>query len=161
MKQLAQVWYIAMKDLKIFSRDRAGVFFFIIFPFLFIILFSFLLQGVGGEDDRIELHLATREAAGGLSYQIIGAIETTNEFLLKPGDPIIIWDKDYDIAHQAVEDGKLTGFLAFPADFTEAVMSGRNTDLEIFADAGATYERAALNGVASAISSQISTNKVC
>jgi ABC-2 type transport system permease protein len=160
MKQLAQVWYIAIKDLKIFSRDRAGVFFFIIFPFLFIILFSFLLQGTGGEDDRIGLHLTTREAAGGLSYQIIAAIETTDESLLKPGDPIVIWDRDYDVARKAVEDGELTGFLAFPADFTEAVMSGQGTDLEIFADAGATYERAALNSIAGAISSQISTNKV-
>jgi ABC-2 type transport system permease protein len=160
MKQLAQVCYIAMKDLKIFSRDRASVFFFIIFPFLFIILFSFLLQGAGGEDNRIELHLATREAEGGLSYQIIGAMVTANESLLKPGDPIIIWDEDYDTARQAVEEGKLTGFLAFPTDFTETVMLGQGTDLEIFADAGATYERAALNGIASAISSQISTNKV-
>ena len=160
MKQLAQVWHIAMKDLKIFSRDRATLFFFLVFPFLFIILFTFLLQGVGGEDNRIELHLATKEPAGGLSHRIIGAIETTNESLLKPGDPIIIWDMDYDAARQAVEDGELTGFLAFPADFTEAVMSGQGTDLEIFVDAGATYDRAALNGIASAISSQINTNKV-
>jgi ABC-2 type transport system permease protein len=160
MKHLAQVWYIAMKDLKIFSRDRASVFFFIIFPFLFIILFSFLLQGTGGEDNRIELHLATHEAAVGLSHQIIGAMVTTNESLLKPGDPMIIWDRDYDAARQAVEGGELTGFLAFPADFTEVVMSGSHTDLEIFADAGATYERAALNSIAGAISSQISTNKV-
>jgi ABC-2 type transport system permease protein len=160
MKQLAQVWYIAMKDLKIFSGDRGSLFFFIIFPFLFIILFSFLLQGAGGEDNRIELHLATREAAGGLSHQIIGAMATTNESLLKPGDPLIIWDKDYEAARQAVENKELEGLLTFPADFTEAVMSGSNTDLEIFADASATYTRAALSSIAGAISSQISTNKV-
>jgi len=160
MKQLAQVWYIAMKDLKIFSRDRASLFFFIVFPFLFIILFTFLLGGTYGGDDRIELHLATREAAGGLSHQIIGAMATANESLLKPGDPVFIWDKDYYAARQAVEEGELPGFLAFPADFTEAVMSGSDTNLEIFANAGATYERAALNSIAGAIYSQISTNKV-
>jgi ABC-2 type transport system permease protein len=160
MKQLAQVWYIAMKDLKIFSRDRASLFFFIIFPFLFIILFSFLLQGTGGEDDRIGLHLTTREAAGGLSHQIIAAMVTADESLLKPGDPVIIWDKDYDAARQAVVDKEIEGILIFPADFTEAVMSDAKTDLEIFADASATYTRAALESVAGAISSQISTNRV-
>jgi ABC-2 type transport system permease protein len=160
MKQLKQIWYIAMKDLKIFSRDRASLFFFIIFPFLFIILFSFLFQGTGGEDDRFELHLATREAAGGLSHQIIAAIETTDESLLKPGDPVIIWDRDYDAARQAVVDKELEGVLIFPADFTQAVMSGAKTDLEIFADASAAYTRAALESIAGVISSQISTNKV-
>ncbi len=160
MKQLKQICYIAMKDLKIFSRDRASLFFFLIFPFLFIILFSFLLQGTGGEDNRVELHMATREAAGGLSYQIIGAMVTANESLLKPGDPVIIWDRDYDAARQAVVDKEIEGILIFPADFTEAVMSGANTDLEIFADASATYTRAALGSVAGSISSQISTNKV-
>jgi ABC-2 type transport system permease protein len=159
MKQLKQIWYIAMKDLKIFSRDRASLFFFLIFPFLFIILFSFLLQGTGGEDNRIGLHLATREA-GGLSHQIIGAMVTANESLLKPGDPVIIWDRDYDAARQAVVDKELEGVLIFPADFTQAVMSGAKTDLEIFTDASATYTRAALESIAGAISSQISTNKV-
>ncbi|MBN1161749.1 MAG: ABC transporter permease [Dehalococcoidales bacterium] len=160
MKQLKQVWYIAMKDLKIFSRDRASLFFFLVFPFLFIILFTFLFQGAGAEDNRIELHLATREATGGLSYQIIGAVATTNESLLKAGDPIIIQDMDYEAARQAVADKELEGVLIFPADFTEAVMSGASTDLEVFTDASATYTRAALSSMAGAISSQISTNKV-
>src|SRR4030042_3876803 len=160
MKNLKHMWIIALKDLKIFSRDRATVFFFIIFPFMFIVLFTFLMKGVGGEDKRLEIHLATREAAGGLSQQIISSIETKDEALLAPGDPLIIWDKDYDAARQAVEDGKLGGFLAFPADFTPAMTTGSGTNLEIFADASATNTRAVLSGVAAAISSQISTDMV-
>jgi len=149
-----------MKDLKIFTRDRWSVFFFIVFPFLFIVLFSFLLKGVGGEDARLELHLATREAEGGLSYRIIGAMVTENESLLQPGQPIIIWDKDYQAARQAVEDRKLTGYVAFPADFTQALMNGTPTSLEVFADAGNINTRTALNGLAGAISSQIGTSQV-
>ncbi|OGO00655.1 MAG: hypothetical protein A2Y58_05175, partial [Chloroflexi bacterium RBG_13_51_52] len=104
--------------------------------------------------------LATREATGGLSQQIIGAMETTDKSVLTPGDPVIIWDKDYNAARQAVEDGELEGILAFPADFTQAVMTGSKTSLEIITDAGAGWARAALNGIAGAISSQIITNKV-
>jgi ABC-2 type transport system permease protein len=149
-----------MKDLKIFATDRATVFFFIVFPFMFIILFNFLMRGTGAEDTRLEVHLATREAAGGLSQQIISAIETKDEAALAPGDPIIIWDKDYNAARQAVIDGRLNGFLAFPADFTQAVTTGSPTELEIFADAGATNTRAVLGGVAAEIASQISTDRV-
>ena len=160
MKNLKDIWFIALKDLKIFARDRASLFFFIVFPFLFIILFTFLFQGTGGGDNRVQLHLATREAAGGLSQQIISAIATTNESLLKPGDPLIIQDADYAAARQAVADKEIEGVLIFPADFTQAVMGGLKTELEIYAQASATYTRAALNSLASAISSQISTDKV-
>jgi ABC-2 type transport system permease protein len=160
MKNLKQIWFIALKDLKIFSRDRASVFFFIIFPFLFIILFSFLLKGVGTEDNRLELHLVTREAEGGLSYQIIGAMATENATLLPPGQPVIVWDQDYEADRQAVDDGKLAGFIAFPADFTQAVLGSTTTNLEVYADASNIDTRTALNSLAEAISSQIGTSQV-
>ena len=160
MKNLKHVWFIALKDLKIFSRDRASVFFFVVFPFMFIILFNFLMRGVGGEDQRLELHLVTREAASGLSQQIIGAMETRDESRLGPGEPKIVWDKDYDEARRAVEDGKLAGFLAFPPDFTQALMTGSGTKFEVFTSAGNVNNRAALNGLAGAISSQIGTDQV-
>jgi ABC-2 type transport system permease protein len=160
MKNLRYIWFIALKDLTIFVRDRGSLFFFIVFPFMFIFLFNFLMQGVGGEDERLEVHLATLEPAGGLSHQIIGAIETKDETALAPGDPVIIWDRDYGAARRAVEDGELGGFLAFPADFTQAMMTGPATKLEVYADAGDVNTRAVLNGVASVISSQITTNRV-
>ncbi len=160
MKQLERVWLIALKDLKIFLQDRGAAFFFIIFPLMFIVLFNTVMQGIGGEDQRLELHLVTQEAAGGLSYQILGAMETRDESLLKPGEPKIIWDKDYNAACQAVGDKKLAGFIAFPADFTTALMSRAGTSLQVFADAGNVNTRAALNGLAGAISSQISGNHV-
>jgi linearmycin/streptolysin S transport system permease protein len=158
MKNLKHIWYIALKDLKIFIMDRASLFFSIIFPFLFIILFNSLMAGVGSQDDRLELHMATQEAEGGLSQQIIAAMETKDLASLKPGDPKIIWDKDYDADRQAVKDGKLDGFLCFPPNFTESLMRGSDVKLEIFADAGATNTRAALEGLGGAITSQINTN---
>lgn len=160
MKSLKHIWFIALKDLKIFAKDRASVFFWIVFPFIFIILFSFLLGGVGSEDERMELHLVTREPPGGLSHQIIGAMETLDESQLGPGAPRIIWGRDYDEARRAVEDGEFAGFIAFPADFTRALMAGSGTSLEVFTDAGNANARAALNGMAGAISSQIGTYQV-
>jgi ABC-2 type transport system permease protein len=160
MKSLRHAWFIAVKDLKIFSRDRTALFFFIVFPFMFIILFNFLLRGVGSEDTRLELHLVTREPPGGLSQQIIGAMETKDPAALAPGDPVIIWDKDYAAARRTVEDGDLAGFIAFPADFTQALSTGARTGLEVVANADDVNTRAALNGLARAISSRIATDQV-
>jgi ABC-2 type transport system permease protein len=158
MKNLKHIWYIALKDLKIFVSDRASLFFSIIFPFLFIILFNSLMGGVGSEDDRVTLHVTTQEAAGGISYQIIGMIETKDQATLSPGQPIIVWDKDFATDQQAVVDGNLDGFLNFPADFTQSLTTGNTTQLEIFADASATYTRAALQGLSGAITSQVNAN---
>jgi ABC-2 type transport system permease protein len=159
MKHLSHIWFIAEKDLKIFMKDRASVFFFVIFPFMFVVLFYYLNIGQA-EDIRLELHMVTQEPEGGLSHQIIGAMETTDESQLGPGDPVIIWDKDYDKAYSAVEEGELSGFIAFPADFTENIYSGSGARLDVIADAGAVDTRAALNGFAGAITSHIGTYRV-
>jgi ABC-2 type transport system permease protein len=160
VKHLSHSWFIALKDLKRFSRDRLALSFFILFPFLFVVLFNFLLSDVGGEDERLALHLVTQEAEGGLSHQILGAMETGNVSELDPGEPEIIWDRDYGGARQAVEDGELDGFLAFPEDFTERIFSGDGTEIEVVADADATYSRAALNGLARSIATRIGSTQV-
>jgi ABC-2 type transport system permease protein len=160
MKQLKHIWFIALKDLKLFLTDRLALFFFILFPFLFVVMFNFMLRGIGGEDPRLTLHLVTQEAAGGLSHQIISALETKDEAQLKPGEPRIIWDKDYGQARQAVADKELPGFLAFPADFTQGVMMGYGAQLEVVVDPAETYIRAALNGLASGIASQVGSQQL-
>jgi ABC-2 type transport system permease protein len=159
-RQLSHIWFIALKDLKLFATDRGALFFFIVFPFFFVALFTFLNPGGGGEDTRLELHVVTQEAEGGLSQEIIAAMETKDDQQLQPGEPRIVWDKDYDEARQAVEDKELGGFLAFPADFTEGVFMGYGTQLEVVADAEDINTRAALNGLAKAIASQVGSQQV-
>jgi len=160
MRQLRHIWFIALKDLKLFATDRMALLFAILFPFLFVIIFNFVLSDVGSEDERLELHLVTQEVTSGLSYQIIGAMETKDDSQLKPGEPKIVWDKDYAEARQAVEDKELAGFLAFPADFTEGVLMGYGAQLEVVADAEAVNTRAALNGLAQAIASRVGSQQV-
>jgi len=160
MKRLRLIWFVALKDLKLFATDRMALFFFVGFPFLFVIMFNFLLGNVASEDSRLTLHLATQESGGGLSYQIVDALETKDESQLEPGDPRIVWLKDYDEAHQKVEDKEIEGFLAFPSDFTEGIMTGTGTQVEVVADAEAINSRAALYGLAHAIASRTGAEQV-
>jgi len=160
MRHLSHIWFIALKDMKLFSRDRMALFFFVLFPFLFIVIFNFVLSDVGGEDKRMTLHLVTREAEGGLSHGIIGAMETGNVSELEPGAPEIIWYSDYGEALRAVEEGELDGFLAFPEDFTDGVYTGSGTELEVVVNSEAYYIRAALNGLGDSIAAQIGSQRV-
>ncbi|MFC1934563.1 ABC transporter permease [Chloroflexota bacterium] len=160
MKNFKYIWFIAVKDLKLFVTDRMALFFFILFPFLFVALFSFILSGVGSEDERLELHIVTQEDKGGLSYQIAKAIETEDESELEPGEPIIVWDEDYEEALQAVANDEFKGFLSFPEDFTEGISLGYGAEIEVVADPESTYYRAALNSIAEAIASQIGLQQV-
>lgn len=158
MRQLRYVWLIALKDLKLFATDRGALFFFILFPILFITMFSFM--GGEAEDPRLELHLVTLESTGGLSHQIIGTMETQDISKLKPGESVIVWDKNYDEAQKAVDDKKLDGFLVFPADFSKGVMMGYGAKLEVITNAEAINTRAALNGLAHSIAFRVGSQQV-
>jgi ABC-2 type transport system permease protein len=122
-------------------------------------MFNLLLANTGTGDTRMELHLATQET-NGISQEIIQSLVTPDTSKLAPGDPVIIWDKDYAKAKADVEAKNLSGFLAFPADFTQNLQSGKPTNLEIVAQADATNTRAALNGLAQSIASQLGSEAV-
>jgi ABC-2 type transport system permease protein len=159
MTQMKCAWFIAMKDLKLFAADRGALFFALLFPFFFATMFYFVMQGVGGKDERLELHLVTRETQG-MSHQIIEAMVTKDEARLKAGEPKIVWDRDYEKARQAVEAKKIAGFLAFPPDFTQGVSLGYGANLEIVVNAESPGARAALNGLAQGIAAQAGAQQV-
>jgi ABC-2 type transport system permease protein len=156
---IKHVWFIALKDLRLFATDRMALMWALLFPFFFVLLFNFILAGVGTADNRLVLHMATQET-GGLSTQIIQSLETADVAQLKPGEPQIIWDKDYQAAYQAVQNKKRDGFIAFPADFTEGVYLGYGTRIEVVADSAATDTRAVLNSLAQTIASHVSAQQV-
>ena len=160
MKQLRNVWFLMVKDLKIFAADRTALIFAILFPFFFIFLFNAVMKGVGSEDQRLVINLATREPAGGISTQLIANLETKDANTLKPGEPEIVWLKDYDQAKQDVENKKLDGFIAFPENFTEATEMGYGTELEVIYNPNNTTAIAALKGMAQSIASEIGTRQV-
>ena len=185
MKNLRHIWYIALKDLRLFVKDKLALFFFVAFPFLFIVLFNFLLADVGSQDDRLTLHLLSLEGEGSYSYMIIESIRTVNESeledgvpidesKLEDGDPIIVWidDKDYNTALQEVEDKTLSGFVAFPEDFSSKInafeadllagedpLSEINFDiqLDVVVNPELTSQKVALNAMANQIAAQMNS----
>lgn len=148
-----------MKDLRLFLTDRLALFMFILFPLLFITMFSLMNSG-GATDNRLYLHLTTAEAEPGLSHQIIDSLETEDESVLEPGAPVFVRINEYDEALQLVEDEEIGGFLSFPADFTEGLMEGRPVELEVVADAEQVDTRAVLHGLAQTLAARIGADQV-
>ncbi len=157
---MRHIWFIMLKELKVFFRDRLALFFWILFPFMFIIIFNFVLSDVGGGDERLGLHVTTREHAGGISYLLLEALETGNESELGFGDSVIVWVRDYEEARQAVEDGELGGLLVFPEDFSDSLFAEKGPEFEVIADSEAVDTRAALNGFANSIATRFSSVRV-
>ena len=146
MKQLTHIWFIALKDLKLFATDRGALFVFILFPFLFIVLFNLMNLGVT-EDTKLQLHIVSEETEESYSHQIIDALESSGNF------EIIMMD--YDEAYQAVEDEEISGFIAFPANFTEGIKTRAGTELEVVAYAEAIEDSTALASLSQSIASQV------
>jgi ABC-2 type transport system permease protein len=159
MKQVRNMWFLMVKDLKIFASDRMALIFAILFPFFFIFLFNAVMN-VNAGDQRLVINLATREPAGSISYQLLAAMETKDPAGLKAGEPQIVWLKDYNQAKQDVENKKLDGFIAFPDNFTEAVEMGYGTQLEVIYNPNNPQVIAALKGTAQSIAYQIGTGQV-
>lgn len=144
---IRQALLIAAKDTRVFFKDRFAMVFALLFPLMFVLGFSLALSNVVADDERLSLTVTTREEAG-ISYQIIAALTRSPE--------IGVQTRPYLEALDAVEQGSLDGYVAFPSDFTASLLAGRPTQLEVVADAEAPNTRAALEGLARGLAGRIS-----
>ena len=157
---MTHIWFIAVKDLRLFVTDRIAMGSFLLFPFLFVTLFSFILGDVGTQDERLTLHLLSEEDTGGLSHHIIDAMETDEPDELEPGELVLIEAEDYESAYRSVVRNESQGFLVFPEDFTDGLTLGYGSTVRVIVDPEATYDRAALNAIAETIAFQVGLQQV-
>ncbi|PZC46412.1 MAG: ABC-type multidrug transport system, permease component [Chloroflexi bacterium] len=148
---LKQSLVLAGKDMKVFFKDRFAVVFALAFPVMFILAFSLALSGVGLEDDKLILTVATQEPPGGLSHRLIEGMEVSTDVTIRV--------LSYEEALQSVEKERLGGFVSFPADFSQRLLSGQATQLEVFAHVDQPSTRLALEGLARAISSRLTNGQ--
>ena len=139
---IRQAIILARKDTKVLFRDRLGVAFSFLFPFLFVIGFTLALGGQGPSDDPLELVLTTLETDG-ISNELIDALATADQ------GPVVVMA--YDEALQAMEDDLINGYVVFPADFTESLINGNPTSLEVVATGDGSGPDVALVGFANSL----------
>ena len=150
---LRQAMLIAVKDTRIFFKDKFAVGFAFLFPFLFVIGFSLALRGQGPEDEPLRLVLATQEGVDGVSAQLIQGFAGGGG----AGDLTVM---AYDEALAATESGEIAGFVSFPPGFSQNLMSGVPTALEVVVGDGSPETQAALQGFARSVATQLSQGTV-
>ena len=138
---------MAHKDTKIFFRDRLAAGFMFLLPFLFVFGFSLALRDVSRGDEVLELFVATQEPAG-ISALVIEALIADSDTAIR--------QVVYEEALAAVEAGEWAGFVAFPADFSSALLAGRPTALEVVLRDENGELPAALRGLAQSLAARIS-----
>ncbi len=142
-----QAMLLAAKDTRIFFRDRAALAFAFLLPFVFVIGFSLALRGAGPENVDLRFTVATQETAG-ISAQAVETIVSSADGLAA--------SLDHDEALAAVETGELDGFVSFPEDFTQKLLSGDTATLEVVTGDIPAADEAALRGFAQEIASRFS-----
>ena len=142
-----QAVLLASKDTRIFFRDRAALAFAFLLPFIFVIGFSLALRDVAPENEALRFVVATQETSG-ISVQVLEAITSDGD------GPVVAMP--YDEALAKVDAAELTGFVAFPPDFTQRFLEGETATLEVVVGEVAVPDEAALRGFAQEIAAQFS-----
>ena len=150
--ELGRAVLIANKDFRIFLKDRIAMGFSLAFPLMFVLAFTIALSGVGEDEGRLTLTVVTREEAG-TSREIIDDLASSTD------SNTVFQTMEYERASAMVEGGELSGFLAFPEDFTAAMESGAPISLELVSHADRPFTQAALAGLAGSISGRLEAGR--
>lgn len=128
-----QVLWIALKDLRLATRDRSGLLLLLVMPLVLITVLGFAFGGAFASRPvigRFEVGIVDQD--GGQLATAFGDI-LRDERLQELFAPTAL---TADEANESVRTGKLAGAIVIPANFTSDVMSGRATNLQVWRDPG-------------------------
>ena len=138
---------LAWKDTRIFFKDRMALAFAFLLPFVFVIGFSLALQGAGPDNAPLRFTITTQET-GGISRQTIATITAAA--------PDSIAAMAHPDAQAAADSGEIDGFVTFPPDFTQRLLSGQPAALQVITGPNAApADEAALRGFAQEIAARL------
>lgn len=151
---LGQALLLAVKDLKVYGNDRSALLFSLVFPFLFVIIFSAIMGNPTGGDQIMTVYVATAETeADSISRQIIDGMSADDTgFAVK--------ELAVSAARSALADRRIDGYLCFPEDFTRNIHSNTETGLTVFYDPEASKTRMALVSIARTIAAEIVSYRI-
>lgn len=144
---------IAAKDLRQFSRDRAGLLMNIAMPLLLIIVLGFSLQGMvnSGYPTMSQFAVGVVDEDGG---ELVNAFRSAlaGEGLRDMLVPVALTRPE---AEALIRDGKLAGAVVFPAGYSAAVRAGRTAQLTVLLDPGSTVRGPVIKSLAQAFSDRV------
>ncbi len=159
MNWLRQAVLISFKDTTQWRRDVWGFVLTLIFPMAFATAFFFFLTPVfdeAAEDTGSPtVTITTEETSEAALSRLIIAWMSADQVPERSTIEYV----DYDDASQRLNDGDLPGFIAFSADFTEGVMTGRGSAITVHTS-GDPETDALLVAVAESVADQLGQQAV-
>lgn len=109
---MKQVFNMAIKDLKILMRDKAGAFFIVIFPILMGLFFGLMMSGFGGGGSTGKMKIAIVDQDNS---------EYSKKFVdsLMANDSVEAVAAELDAAQESVRKGDRIGVVVVPEGFGE------------------------------------------
>ena len=108
---MKQIWYMAVKDLRLLTRDKVGLFFILGFPVLMGLFFGSIMGGPSeGGGSKMRLAVVDEDQSE-LSGKFIDNLQDLGNVELIP--------HDRQTAMEKVRKGQLVGMLAVPEGFGE------------------------------------------
>lgn len=137
---LSSVLFIAIKDLKLISRDWLGMFFIVVFPVLMGLFFGSIMGNFGSGSSQLSVAIVDEDQS-----------ETSKRFveLLEETGNIEVRREQREPAMRLVRTGKLVGLIVMPEGFGElaGMPWGGSPEIEIGIDPSRKAEAGMLQGL--------------
>ncbi len=141
---MRSIWALAIKDLRMMSRDRMGLFFTLAFPIIYAVLFGSIMSGATGGGGGARVTIAAADLDGTEpSKELLAALEGAKGLSL-------IRAADADEARALVRTRKAAGALIVPAGYGEAAgrpFWGEPARLELALDPSRQAEGGMVQGI--------------
>ncbi len=137
---------IALKDIRLLLRDKAGLFFTLVLPLLFAVFFGVISSGFGGSAQGMKIVVIDEDRTEA-SKAFVTSLATGPEF------DVITSAPDRAAAEDLVRRGKATAFLFLPPGFGEAgrrLFWGEPMTMELGVDPSRKAEAGMIEGLLTA-----------
>jgi ABC-2 type transport system permease protein len=136
---MGRIWCIAAKDLRLLMRDKAGLFWVLVFPLLIAILFGSIFGSDSANASKMKIGMD--DADGSDSSRSFAA-------KLAESSAVQIKTEGFGAAQNEVRKGSLVAAIQIPKGFgSESAFSGRQPSLLVAIDPARKAEKGFLKGI--------------
>lgn len=138
---MQRVLLMAVKDLRLLSRDRIGMFFMVVFPIVMGVFFGFVMGNMGEkESTRVPVAIIDEDNSD-ISRRFVASL-SENELL-------VVTTPGRSAARDAVRRGQLVGMVVIPEGFGESagILWAEQAAIELGLDPSRAAESAMLEGM--------------
>ncbi|MBK7403489.1 MAG: ABC transporter permease [Phycisphaerales bacterium] len=144
---MREIWALAVKDLKLLIRDRAGLFFTFFFPILYAVFFGVIMGGMGSSEGREGTPiLVIDQDHSKASEAFVASLEADSQLRITRSE-------DRAEAETLVKDGKQTAFVVVPGGFgdsSKTIFKGEPIRLIVGVDPSHAAEAGLIQGLITA-----------